>query len=156
MAKIDGVDCVYTKQGNPYKKSSTGKKVGTAIGVTAFVVPQTIPYKVYEKLAYKISPMVGDIFSNAIRQDKLVGVESGIDFVKKFIKGDKRLLKDLCNGKLPNFAKSKGKRAAMIAGLAVLILGTYVGVGRLVGHCFDKIREARAKTEADRRAAQEV
>ena len=178
MIRIDGVDCGVTKQGNPYKKSSTGKKVGATVGAASYVASALfVPYQTMANVANKISPVLGKPFSQIATSAVNEGGKRGLDFVKKIINSSKEfklLDKLMCKASALSFKHPSSKTAtwvyefahkmasskvakAGLAGVALLAaLGVgaaiFAGIGCLVGSAFDKIKESGAKAEADRRA----
>ena len=156
MVRIDGVNCGYTVQGNPYKKSSAGKNVGTVAGLATFAALETIPYSAYVKLYKKagVSQKLLKNFENVAQKSK-----SPINLMKKFIKGELTQGVPTNTGmkfydKVMSLLKNnKSARIAYIAlgvGLAALVFG---GVGRLAGSVVDTCIDKGAKAEADRNAA---
>lgn len=147
---INGVKVGYTNNGNPYKKSSTGKNIGTAVGLGALGLAVRKANKHYIATANEATLKVAP---------------NTFALIKKFIKdgptlGDKihAILSDAAKGTNVNrkimdiLSKSKSARIGVIAGGVALCVGLYAGLGRLLGHCVDKVIEFGAKKEADRKA----
>lgn len=156
MVRIDGVNCGYTAQGNPYKKSSVGKNVGTVAGLAALAAMETAPYSAYIKLYEKVGVPKGMLESmKKVTKD----YKNPLSLAKGFIKGN--LTKNIPTNsgikfldKLTSMLKNnKSVRIAYIAGVVGLGALIYGGVGRLIGSAVDKCIDKGAKAEADRNAA---
>ena len=147
---IDGKNYGITNQGNPYKKSNTGKKVGTAVAVALPTAAMFVPYKTVMKFYSKILPKDSFILENMKEFTK--NVKNPIELGKQFIKGKGRFENLMKNKFLPNFLKSKVGRAALLAGGVALGLAIYAGIGRLVGAGVDKIINHHRKAQADKAA----
>jgi len=118
--RIDGLNpnVGVTKNGNPYKKSEMGKRIGRDVG---------LGYVAYN--TYKLA-------KNGTFTAMITPVLTRLSGVSKFI------------AKHPGVAKY-GIIGGSVA-LAALVAG---GIGKLVGHCVDKVVEARRKKAADNAAA---
>lgn len=147
---IDGKNYGITNQGNPYKKSNTGKKVGTAVAVALPTAAAFVPYKTVMKFYSKILPKDSFILENMKEFTK--DVKRPIDLAKQFIKGKGRFENLMKNEFIPKFLKSKVGRAALLAGGFAGGLAIYAGIGRLVGAGVDKIINHGRKAEADKAA----
>lgn len=156
MVRIDSVNCGYTAQGNPYKKSSVGKNVGTAAGLATVATLGMTPYSAYVKLYKKmgVPEAILESFSKITKKYK-----SPVGVAKEFIKGGitKNVptntgikFLDKINSLLKN---NKSARIAYVAagiGFAALVYGS---VGRLIGSVVDKYIDKGAMAEADKNAA---
>ena len=178
MTRIDGVNCGYTKQGNPYKKSSTGKNVGTALGIGTAVAAANLPYATAVKIANKIAPKseISQALAILSRNANKLGIKSFADFAHKFVKGrlSDAMDRNIMNLSIDAFKNSSNKLVefgyklnrvlknstkARFAFVTTALLASYAilgGVGRTIGNVYDKIADKGAKAEADRRAAQEA
>lgn len=114
----------YTQNGNKYQKSSNGKKVCEDVAT-------------------------GVLLANALNK------KSWIHFLGDAVKKPENLSM-LGIDKLPKIEKilmnSKSARIAVCAGGFILGFYLTLGIGKLVGHCFDKIADNKAKKEADKNA----
>lgn len=147
---VDYKNYGFTNQGNPYKKSNTGKNVGTAVAVALPTAAMFVPYKTTMKLYSKILPKDNLILESMKEFTK--DVKNPIELGKQFIKG-KGIYKDIFNNEfLPNFLKSQRGRAAILATSIALGLAIYAGIGRLVGAGVDKIINHHRKAQADKAA----
>ncbi len=147
---VDYKNYGFTNQGNPYKKSNTGKNVGTAVAVALPTAAAFVPYKTVMKFYSKILPKDSFILENMKEFTK--DVKNPFELGKQFIKG-KGVYENLLNNEfLPNFLKSQRGRAAILATGVALGLAIYAGIGRLVGAGVDKIINHHRKAQADKAA----
>ena len=147
---IDGKNYGFTNQGNPYKKSNTGKKVGTAVAVALPTAAMFVPYKTTMKLYSKVLPKDSLILESMKEITK--DVTNPIELGKQFIKGKGYFENLMINEFVPKFLKSKGVRAAILATSIAAGLAIYAGIGRLVGAGVDKIINHHRKAQADKAA----
>ncbi|MCM1338412.1 MAG: hypothetical protein NC191_01935 [Muribaculaceae bacterium] len=120
--RIDGLTPNYgvTKNGNPYKKSEMGKRLGRDAGLAY------IAYATYKGVK---NGMLAEVAAPSVE---------ALGNLSKFF------------AKNPSVAKW-GMIGAGVA-LAAVVVG---GIGKLVGHCVDKVVEAKRKKAADKAAAAE-
>ena len=156
MVSINGVNCGYTANGNPYKKSSVGKNVGTVAGLASLAALETMPYSAYIKFYKKVG-----IPKELLKpMEKLVkDYKNPLSLAKAFIKGN--FTKNIPTNSGIKFLDKvtsvlKNNKSARIAYVgSVLAIGAlvYGGIGRLIGSVVDKCIDKGAKAEADRNAA---
>lgn len=111
-----------TKNGNPYKKSDMGKRIGRDLG-----------------LGYVAFSAAKTIYSGRLS----AGFTQSVTSLSKNFNG--RFVKFIT--KYPALSKWAGFGVA--AAVAAVVAG---GIGKLAGHCVDKIVEAKRKKAADRAA----
>ena len=132
----------YTDNGNIYKKSKIGKKIGTVAGIAALYPLGNLGFKVASKKGFSQITSMPDYFK------KLV------NFVKKGPEFNESLLAQVKFGprmeKVMNLlSKSKASRIGVVGLAMTLPVVTYALAGRLVGHIADKIVDHRSKKLAD-------
>lgn len=156
MVRINGVNCGYTQNGNPYKKSSVGKNVGAVAGLAALATLETVPYSAYVKFYKKAG--IPNVFMRRMEAFARK-YKNPLGLVKEFISG--RYTKNLPTNSglkfLDNFTSAlknhKSARVAYMAGVFGVAALIYSGIGRLMGSVVDKCIDKSAKAEADRIAA---
>ncbi len=142
----------YTKQGNPYEKTSKGKKIGTAVGLgTQALYLGALSKFPMDKI---LTEGTKDVFTQAGYNTNNMKTYWGT--IKEMINTTPQLgiLDEVLYPKMSKILKSKGGRASLFVGGLAAGLATAALVGRGIGAICDKVKNNKAAKEADKAALQ--
>ena len=148
--EMQSTKLAYTKQGNPYEKTSKGKKIGTAVGIST----QALYLGALSKLPMDkfLTQSTKDAFTQAGYNTNNMKTYWGT--VKEIINTTPKLglLDEVIYPKLSKIIKSKSGRIGMVGGGIAIGFASAALIGRGIGAICDKVKNNKAAKEADKTA----